>query len=220
MADGQSEPSSRTELISSLEELAVLAEELRHADDMSAPVLIAEVDELLTHARKTVDRLAAQFAVPNMDTVQAAGSREGGIDGLTIAYTVGITTLVLPFLQGIAQRASEDAYRAITAVIQRRRSARRPSQDPHRIVLSDRETKAQIIIDENVDGAALAKLQQIDFADENLREATLRWAPERQTWEVEPRRPPVNLWLPGDPLDEDEVHNTPLTRGEPAPGGG
>lgn len=194
MTDEQQLPYWRSQLITSLEELGSLGAELRGSDGQFTADALAEADELLARARRALDELAPVHPPLDADALRAYPTR-GGLDALTVAYTVGITTLVLPFVQTLAQRAGEDAYRTLTKLIGRR--AR-----PDRIVLGDRETEVHVTVDTRVDGTALAALQHVDFTDEALREATLRWNPDHGAWEAEPGRPQVSLWLPGDPLDE------------------
>jgi hypothetical protein len=200
MTPAQPQRSPLTDLISSLEHLALLGRELQAATDDGHPLLISEVDATLAEAGLALKRLTGESAAA---ADPGEGSRDRGIDPLHIAYTVGITTVILPFVQGLVQRAGEDAYDRITSLVRRRRRPSLPAGKPTTVVLSDRETKTQVIIDARVDDAALAKLQQVDFADGRLHEATLRWDPDRQAWQAQPARPEVDLWLPGDPLDEN-----------------
>ncbi len=207
MSDGQRESHWRAELMSSLDQLSSLRDELRGNENGLEPQLIAEADELLSKARRAVDELAPLYPVLDADALKNSGTR--GFDPLTIVSTVGITTIVLPFVQSLVENAGNDVYRALTKLVRRRRtgkqseveSAKQP--DPERIMLGDRETNARVAIDAGVDEAALTALQTIDLSDDSLRDATLRWNPQKKVWEPEPGRRPVNLWLPGDPLDED-----------------
>ncbi|PWG14327.1 hypothetical protein DF268_07200 [Streptomyces sp. V2] len=198
MTDERQLPYWRAQLIISLEGLGALGAELRGSDGQFPADALAEADELLARARRAMDQLAPAHPPLDADALRATRTR-GGLDALTVAYTVGITTLVLPFVQTLAQRAGEDAYRTLMKLIGGR--GREPR--PDRIVLGDRETEVHVTVDTRVDGTALAALQHVDFTDEALREATLRWNPDRGAWEAEPGRPQVSLWLPGDPLDED-----------------
>lgn len=207
MSDRQRESHWRAELMSSLDQLSSLRDELRGRGNGLEPELIAEADELLSKARRAVDALAPLYPALDADAIKASGPR--GLDPLTIISTVGITTILLPFVQSLIENAGNDAYRALTQLVRRHR-ARKQSEvgsaeqpDPERIMLGDRETDVRVVIDARVDETALAALQKIDLSGGSLRAATLRWNPETKAWEPEPVRRPVNLWLPGDPLDED-----------------
>ncbi|MCW6003525.1 hypothetical protein K1W54_02845 [Micromonospora sp. CPCC 205371] len=193
--------------MSALDQLSSLRDELRGRENGLEPELIAEADELLSKARRAVEALAPLYPALDADAIKDSGAR--GVDPLTIISTVGITTILLPFVQSLIENAGNDAYRALTQLVRRHR-ARKQSEvgsaeqaDPERIMLGDRETDVRVVIDARVDETALAALQKIDLSGGSLRAATLRWNPETKAWEPEPVRRPVNLWLPGDPLDED-----------------
>ncbi|WP_330282004.1 hypothetical protein [Streptomyces sp. NBC_00588] len=205
MANEERLPHWRAELIASLEQLGALGAELRDDGPEFEADALAEADELLRRASRAVEELSARY--PRLEADELRTSPARGIDTLSVVYTVGITTLVLPFVQTLAQRAGEDAYRALCRIIGRHGRSSRRNAEPGRVVLGDRETDVRVAIDSRVDAAALAALQQVDFADESLQEATLRWNPDRSAWETEPGRARVSLWLPGDPLDEDWDRN-------------
>jgi len=200
---GHHEPSWRAELLRSLDQLASLRDELRSTGNTLDPELVAEADELLSQARRAVDELTRLHPLADADAVRDAGTR--GIDPLTIISTVGITTVLLPFVQSLAENAGNDAYRKLTSLVRRRRAARRSGAepaDPERIVLGDRDTDVRVTIDAGVDEKALTTLLKVDFSDGSLRGTTLRWNPRSTQWEPEAGHRQVNLWLPGDPLDE------------------
>ncbi|WP_127934717.1 hypothetical protein [Nonomuraea polychroma] len=197
----------RAELMSALDQLSSLRDELRGNSNGFEPELLAEAHELLSKACRAVDQLAPLYPALDTEAVKESGTR--GFDPLTIISTVGITTIVLPFVQSLVESAGNDVYRTLVNIVRRRRaskeseagSASRP--DPQHILLGDRATNARVIIDASVDRAALLALLEVDLSADWLREATLRWNPEKKAWEPEPGRGPVKLWLPGDPLDED-----------------
>lgn len=207
MSDGQRESHWRAELISALDQLSSLRGELRGNENGLEPELIAEAGELLSKARRAVDELAPLYPALDAEALKDSGTR--GFDPLTIVSTVGITTIILPFVQSLVQNAGNDVYRALTKLISQRRAGKlsevesTKQPDLERIMLGDRETNARVAIDAGVDETALTALQKIDLSDDLLRDATLRWNPQKKAWEPEPGRRPVTLWLPGDPLDED-----------------
>lgn len=192
----------RAELMSALAQLSSLREELRGNENGLESDQIAEADELLSKARRAVDELVSLYPLPDADTLKDSGTR--GPDVLTVVSTVGITTIVLPFVQSLLESAGDDVYRALKERV-RRRWAGKPSEvdsaerpDPERIMLGDHETNARIVIDAGIDKAALTALLRVDLSDDLLRDATLRWNPRKKAWEPEPGRRPINLWLPGD----------------------
>lgn len=207
MSDRQWESHWRAELISALDQLSSLRDELSGTQNGLEPELIAEADELLAKARRAVDELTPLYPVLNAEAL--ADTRTRGFDPLTFVATVGITTIVLPFVQSLVENAGSDVYRALIKIVRRRQAGKRSEieaakqPDPERIMLGDRETNARVVIDASVDETALIDLQEIDLSDEALRDATLRWNPQTKAWEPEPGRRPVDLWLPGDPLNED-----------------
>jgi hypothetical protein len=199
MTQAQRPDSALTDLITSIEHLAILGRELQASNGDSPPLLLSEMDETLAEAGLALKRLTDGSA--GVAGLGAEGA-ERGVDPLSIAYTVGITTVILPFVQGIVQRAGEDFYEKMTGLIRRRRRQSLPAAEPTTVVLGDRDTNTHVLIDARVDSAAIAELQRLDLTDDRLRDATLRWNPDHRAWEAQKARPDVNLWLPGDPLDD------------------
>lgn len=201
MSDERPESQWHAELLSALDQLFSVRDELRGDENTIDLELITEVDGLLSKARRAVDALARLHPVSDADTVNGSGTR--GFDPLTFVSTVGITTFVLPFVQSLVQNAGNDVYRTLVELVRRRRTARSvPQQDPECVMLGDSETDVCVAIDAAVDKAALDALRTIDLSGDSLRDATLRWNPHRKVWEPDPGHRSVDLWLPGDPLDD------------------
>lgn len=112
-------------------------------------------------------------------------------------------------MQSLVENAGSDVYRALTAFVRRRRSGKQSEiesaqpADPERILLGDRDSTVHVLIDPGVDEDAVKALQEVDFSHDSLRDVTLCWNPRTKTWDPEPGRRSVDLWLPGDPLDEN-----------------
>jgi hypothetical protein len=191
------------ELVSALDQLASVRAEFGRGDGDPEPELIVETAELLARAQLAVGELTRLHPALDADSVRQAGVR--GFDPLTFVSTVGITTVALPFLKTLVEKAGADVYEALTDLVRtRRKHDRTPAPaDPERVVLDDRETSVRIVIDAGVDASALTALQQIDLSTWANSGADLHWNPRQKKWEPDTDPRPVKLWLPGDPLDED-----------------
>jgi hypothetical protein len=201
MTDGPRELDWHAELLSSLDQLSSVRDDLRRSVPGDDAELLAEAESLLAHATLAVGALRPAHPVPDADEARAAGER--GLDPLTIVSTVGITTVLLPFVQRLVDNAGDDVYRVLTRLVRRWRSSGAATPDPDRVVLGDPRMNLRVVIDDSVDGTALQVLRKTDLSDPALHGATLRWHPHRKVWEPEPGPRPVSIWLPGDPLDED-----------------
>lgn len=200
MTAGHSQSVWRTELLSALDQLSSLRDDLRSNEPPIEPDLLMETAELVAKAEQAVFELTRSSPGLDADAVRGLGTR--GIDFLTVASTVGITTVLLPFLQSLVQNAGNDVYKALTKLV--RSKTRRSDQrdDPERIVLDDKQSEVRVIVDSTVDRAAVDSLRELDLTDPALRRTVLRWHAGKGRWLPDPTNEPVRFWLPGDPLDD------------------
>ncbi|OLF11340.1 hypothetical protein [Actinophytocola xanthii] len=199
MTNGHSQSAWRTELLSALDQLSSLRDDLRSSESPIEPDLLMETVELVAKAERAVFELTRTNPGVDVDAVRDLGNR--GIDFLTIASTVGITTVLLPFLQSLVQNAGNDVYKALTKLVRSKTRHSDQRDDPERIVLDDKQSEVRVIIDSSVDRAAVDSLREIDLTDPAMRHTVLRWNADKGQWLPDSTTQPVSFWLPGDPLD-------------------
>lgn len=200
MTDRLSQSVWRRELLTALDQLSSLRDDLRSNEPPIEPDLLMETAELVAKAEQAVIELTRSDPGFDADAVRGLGTR--GIDFLTVASTVGITTVLQPFLQSLVQNAGNDVYKALTKLV--RSKSRRSDQDhgPERIVVDDKQSEVRVIVDSTVDLAAVDSLRELDLSDPVLRRTVLRWHAGKGRWLPDPTNEPVLFWLPGDPLDD------------------
>jgi hypothetical protein len=199
VTDGHSQSVWRTELLSALDQLSSLRDDLRSNEPPIETDLLMETAELVAKAERAVFELTRSNPGLDADAVRGLGTR--GIDFLTVASTVGITTVVLPFLQSLIQNAGNDVYKALTKLVRSKTRRNDQRDDPERIVLDDKQSEVRVIVDSTVDLAAVNSLREIDLTNPAMRHTVLRWNADKGQWLPDPTTQPVSFWLPGDPLD-------------------
>lgn len=184
-------------------QLSSLRDDLRSNEPPIEPDLLIETAELVAKAEQAIIELTRSNPGHDADAVRGLGTR--GIDFLTVASTVGITTVLLPFLQSLVQNAGNDVYKALTKLVRSKTRHCDKDHDLERIVVDDKQSEVRVIVDSTVDRAAVDSLRELDLTDPILRRTVLRWHADKGRWLPDPANEPVRFWLPGDPLDDRDT---------------